>query len=97
MSSRSAKPWARSSGILGRLPVIAALVIMLVLGLGLAAHFTSTALGATRGPQRVYTIAQVVSRLHRDPAAWTGRTLVVRGMAVIFGCPLGVGVCGCAG
>jgi hypothetical protein len=40
-----------------------------------------------RGAERVYTVAQVTTGLAQHPAAWSGRTLNVRGRAVILPCP----------
>src|SRR5207248_10582662 len=39
------------------------------------------------GAERVYTVAQVTTGLAHHPAAWSGRTLDVRGRAVIPLCP----------
>jgi hypothetical protein len=55
--------------------------------LGLAVALAAGILQATGGGagRAVYTVAQLRAHLHRDPAAWVGRTLWVRGR--IAGCP----------
>jgi hypothetical protein len=53
---------------------------MAVLGLAVA---TGLAVRQDHGAERVYTVAQVTTGLAQHPAAWSGRTLNVRGRAVI--------------
>jgi hypothetical protein len=62
---------------------IAALVV-LVLGIGLL-------LRAVTGPERVYTVPQVLDGLAHDPRAWAGRAALVWGTALphVPGCPSG--------
>ena len=60
-------------------------LILLALGLVLVAGLTIAVVGrrAPRAPEGVYTVAQVRAGLVRQPAAWAGRTVLVRGAAVL--------------
>ncbi len=62
-----------SSGPMRRV-VLLALVVVLVAGL-------VAAVIGRRAPEQAYTVAQVRAGLARQPAAWAGRTLLVRGVA----------------
>jgi hypothetical protein len=64
-----------------RRTVVAALAV-----LGLAV-VTGLAVRQDHGGERVYTVAQVTAGLAQHPAAWSGRTLDVRGRAMIPLCP----------
>src|SRR3954454_24938818 len=57
---------------------------MAVLGLALV---TGLILRQDHGAERVYTVARVTAGLAQHPAAWNGRTVNVRGRAVIPLCP----------
>jgi len=59
---------------------------MAVLGLALATGLAAV-VRQDGGGQRVYTGAQVTTGLAQHPTAWSGRTLNVRGRAVIVPCP----------
>src|SRR2546421_3109 len=65
---------------------------MAVLGLALATGLAAV-VRQERGGERVYTVAQVTTGLTRHPTAWIGRTLNVRGRAVLLPCP-GTAACG---
>jgi hypothetical protein len=54
-------------------------------GLALATGLAALAVRGQGDPGPVYTVALVQSHLERDPEAWLGRTLLVRGR--IAGCP----------
>jgi hypothetical protein len=62
---------------------------MAVLGLAVV---TGLAVRPDHAAGRVYTVAQVTTGLAHHPAAWSGRTLDVRGRAVI---PLCAGTASC--
>jgi hypothetical protein len=64
-----------------RLPLPCALGLAAV---ALAAGIVQATGGGAGGA--VYTVAQVQPHLHHDPAAWVGRTLRVRGIAIPAGC-----------
>jgi len=54
----------------------------MVLGLALLAGLVAAVVGRPSSPAGpVYTVAQVRAGLARQPAAWAGRTLLVRGIA----------------
>jgi hypothetical protein len=55
-------------------------VVLLMLGLVLVAGLVTAGVGR-RAPARVYTVAQVRAGLARQPAAWIGQTVIVRGVA----------------
>jgi hypothetical protein len=61
-------------------------VVAALAALGLAA-VTGLVVRQDHGAERVYTVAQVTAGLAHHPAAWSGRTLDVRGRAVIPLCP----------
>jgi len=65
-------------------------VVLLALGLVLVAGLVAAVVGR-RAPERVYTVAQVRAGLARQPAAWAGRTLLVRGIAAASSWDVGVG------
>jgi len=56
-------------------------VVLLALGLALVAGLVAAVIGR-RVPEQAYTVAQVRAGLARQPAAWVGRTVLVRGVAV---------------
>ena len=55
-------------------------VVLLALGLALGLALVAAVI-EWRAPERAYTVAQVRVGLARQPAAWAGRTLLVRGIA----------------
>jgi hypothetical protein len=59
---------------------------MAVLGLALV-NGLAAVVRQDRGAERVYTVAQVTTGLAQHPTVWSGRTLNVRGRAVILPCP----------
>ncbi len=60
----------------------AAATLGVVLGMALLAGLVATVVGRPSSPAGpVYTVAQVRAGLARQPAAWAGRTLLVRGSA----------------
>ena len=61
-------------------------VVTAIAMLGLAV-VTGLVVRQDHGAARVYTVAQVTAGLAHHPAAWNGRTLDVRGRAVIPRCP----------
>ena len=61
-------------------------VVAAIAMLGLAVG-TGLVVRQDHGAERVYTVAQVTAGLAHQPAAWNGRTLDVRGRAVIPLCP----------
>jgi hypothetical protein len=63
-------------------------VVLLMLGLVLVAGLLAAVVGR-RAPERVYTVAQVRADLARQPAVWVGRTVLVRGVAVLSFWPIG--------
>jgi len=72
--------------------------VLLALGLVLAAGLVAAVVGH-RAPAQAYTVAQVRAGLARQPAAWVGRTVLVRAVAVasVWTTGLGTGmgiVCG---
>src|SRR2546428_10235524 len=56
---------------------VVVLVVMVLIGIVLAV------VTWTRGPGTVYTVAQVAAGLRRHPRTWVGRTVTVRGTAVM--------------
>jgi hypothetical protein len=56
-----------------------------LLGLPLASGLTGLAISMPPDHGPVYRVAQLASGLHRDPEAWLGRRIMVRGW--IEGCP----------
>jgi hypothetical protein len=61
-----------------------------MLGLVLVAGLVVVVVGH-RAPEQAYTVAQVRAGLARQPAAWAGRTLLVRGIAAASSWDVGVG------
>jgi hypothetical protein len=57
-------------------------LLALMLGMGSAAEIGID----RRTPGRVHTVAEVRASLERQPAAWLGRTVQVRGMVLSSGC-----------
>src|SRR5919198_229113 len=66
-----------------RCSVVAA---MAVLGLALV-NGLAAVVRQDRGAERLYTVAQVTTGLAQHPTVWSGRTLNVRGRAVLLPCP----------
>jgi hypothetical protein len=66
---------------------------MAVLGFALVTGLV-TLVRQGRSAERVYSVAQVTAGLALHPTAWTGRTLDVRGRAVVSLCP-GTGTASC--
>jgi hypothetical protein len=64
-------------------------VVPLALGLVLVAGLIVVV--GHRAPEQAYTVAQVRAGLARQPAAWAGRTLLVRGIAAASSWDVGVG------
>jgi len=56
-------------------------IALLALGVVLVAGLVAAAVGR-RAPAQAYTVAQVRAGLAQHPAAWVGRTVLVRGVAV---------------
>jgi hypothetical protein len=63
---------------------LVALVLLLSLLAGSGLGLGATQGNGTRGP--VYRVAQLASGLHRDPGAWLGHTVLVRGVAGVATC-----------
>jgi len=79
---RAARP-ARRGG-----PIAVALGVLL--GLALLAGLVAAVVGRSSSPTGpVYTVAQVRTGLARQPAVWVGRTVLVRGVAVLSFWPIG--------
>jgi len=62
-----------------------------VLGVLACLLLLTTVAGAWGGRGRVYGVSQVIAGLSRDPRAWVGRTVLVRGVALrlLPGCGAG--------
>jgi hypothetical protein len=56
-------------------------IALLALGVVLVAGLVAAAVGR-RAPAQAYTVAQVRAGLAQHPAAWAGRTVLMRGVAV---------------
>jgi hypothetical protein len=76
------------------IPVIAGLLVGAGVHAGLQFPGRLLILGAQPAGRQVYTVAQVQAGLLRNPAAWTDRTLWLRGTAVDSPCPPGFSICG---
>jgi hypothetical protein len=65
-------------------------------GMCLGLPFTSVSLDlpVLAGGAPVYTVGQVEAGLARDPEAWTDRTFLLRGTAIVAECPHFVAICG---
>ncbi len=79
---RVARPTRRRGPSAVALGVLLGLAVLAGLVAAVAGHPSSPA-----GP--VYTVAQVRAGLARQPAAWVGRTVLVRGIAILSFWPIG--------